>query len=183
VSKARAEAAVTASGVPAAIVRPPAVYGPGDHDILAAFRLAARGLAMRTGPPGQRLSIVHVQDLARGLVAAGQAATASGVYYINGATHRWEEIVAAIGAAVGRRVHVVPVPAALLGAVARVSRSWARLSGAKPLLTPERALDLVQPAWTCDDTRARAELGYAPRVGLGDGMVATAAWYRANGWL
>lgn len=183
VSKADAEAAVTASGVPSVIIRPPAVYGPGDHDILAAFRLAARGLAMRTGPSGQLLSILHVHDLARGLIAAGEAVPASGVYYINGATHRWEEIVLAIGAAVGRRAHVVPVPRLIFRAVARASRAWARLSGAKPLLTPERALDLVQPAWTCDDSRARAELHYAPRIGLAEGMMATAAWYRASGWL
>jgi dihydroflavonol-4-reductase len=183
ISKVRAEEAVAASGVPHVIIRPPAVYGPGDRDILAAFRLASRGAAVRTGPPGQQLALVHARDLARGLVLAGQTAAATGVYYINGANHLWEEIVGAVGAAVARRPRVVPLPSIALWGAARASRLWARASGSKPLLTPERAFDLVQPAWICDDARARRDLGYRPQVTLADGMRETAAWYRAAGWL
>jgi nucleoside-diphosphate-sugar epimerase len=182
-SKARAEQVVLAAGMPAVVVRPPAVYGPRERDILSAFRLASYGLAIRTGPPRQQLAMVHVSDLVRGLVAAGQSVTASGVYYVSGANHRWEEIVAAMSLAVGRPSRIIPLPAPMLRAAARGARAWARLSGTKALLTPERAQDLLQPAWICDDTRARQDLGYVPRVSLVDGMRTTAEWYRAAGWL
>jgi dihydroflavonol-4-reductase len=183
VSKANAERALAASVVESVIIRPPAVYGPWDRDILAAFRLAAWGIATRTGPPRQRLALIHAHDLARGFVAAGHVPGARGIYYVNGANHEWEEITAAIGAAVGRRPHVFPVPAIVLAAAGHAGRAWSRLVGGKPLLTPERVSDLVQANWTCDDTRARRELGYAPRVLLRDGMRDTATWYRAEGWL
>jgi len=182
-SKARAEQVVLSSGMRAVVVRPPAVYGPRERDILSAFRLASHGLAIRTGPPGQQLAMVHVADLVRGLIAAALSATATGVYYISGGNHAWEEIVAAMGAAVGRPSHIIPLPAAVLQVAARGARAWARLSGAKAVLTPERARDLLQPAWTCDDSRARRDLGYAPAIALADGMRATAEWYRAAGWL
>jgi dihydroflavonol-4-reductase len=183
VSKANAERAIAASAVESVIVRPPAVYGPRDRDVLAAFKLAAHGIAIRTGPARQRLAFIHVEDLVRGLIQAGRAPGARGVYYVNGANHEWEEIMAAIGRAVGRNPHVVAVPPSVVAAAGRVSRGWARVTGRKPLLTPERARDLVQPDWTCDDGRARRELGYAPRVALVEGMQATADWYRAEGWL
>lgn len=182
-SKARAEQVVLAAGMRGVVVRPPAVYGPRERDILSAFRLAARGFAIRTGPRGQRLAMVHVADLVRGLIAAGQSATASGVYYVNGDNHLWEEIVTAMGVAVGRPSRVIPLPAPVLRGAAHAARAWARLSRTKALLTPERARDLVQTAWICDDSRARRDLGYAPRITLADGMRSTAEWYRSAGWL
>ncbi len=143
----------------AVIIRPPAVYGPRDRDVLAAFRLAARGIAVRTGPARQQLAMVHVTDLVRALVTAGHMAGASGLYYVNGGNYAWEDIVSAIGDAVGRRSVILPLPAPMVRASGYAARAWSRVTGAKPLLTPERSWDLVQPYWTCDDTRARGRAG------------------------
>lgn len=183
VSKARAEQDIAASRINAVIIRPPAVYGPRDRDVLAAFRLASRGIAVRTGPARQQLAMVHVTDLVRALVSAGHTPDASGLYYVNGGNYIWEDIVSAIGNAVGRRPVILPLPAPMVRASGYAARAWSRVTGAKPLLTPERSWDLVQPYWTCDDTRARGDLHYQPQVGLADGMRATAAWYREQGWL
>jgi nucleoside-diphosphate-sugar epimerase len=159
------------------------VYGPRDQDVLAAFRLASRGVAVRTGPRAQQLALVYVGDLVRALVSAGHTPRARGLYYVNGGNYFWEDIVATIGDAVGRRPSIVPVPPALVRVAGYAARSWARITGTKPLLTPERAWDLAQPNWTCDDARARADLDYRPELGLADGMRVTAAWYREQGWL
>jgi nucleoside-diphosphate-sugar epimerase len=184
VSKLEAERTVEASGLDHVVVRPPAVYGPRDADILAAFRLARRGLALRIGPADQRLSLVHVRDLAHGFLDAAERGAGKGVFYMSdGGVHAWSDVIAAIGAAVGRRVRAVPVPRALALAGAHAGRLVARATGRKPLLTPERVRDLVQPAWVCDDSRARRELGYETTFGLAEGMRDTAAWYRDNRWL
>jgi dihydroflavonol-4-reductase len=183
VSKSRAEAAVAAANRDAVIVRPPAVYGPRDKDVLVAFRLAAHGVAIRTGPARQQLAFIHVRDLARGLIRAGETPGAAGVYFVNGGNHSWEELIAAIGRAVGRQPTVVPLPAGVVRTAGFLAGSWTRYIGGRPFLTRERAWDLLQPNWTCDDTRARTELAYRPTVTLEDGMRETAAWYRAQGWL
>jgi nucleoside-diphosphate-sugar epimerase len=184
ISKLEAERTVQASGLDHVIVRPPAVYGPRDADILTVFRLARRGLALRTGPADQRLSLVHVRDLAHGLLDAAERGSNRGVFYVSdGEVHSWREVVAAIGLAVGRPVREVAVAPAVALALARTSRALARATGTRPLLTPERARDLAQAGWACDDGRARRELDYRSRFDLDEGMRDTAAWYVANGWL
>src|SRR4051794_15353165 len=66
-SKARSEALVHSSGLDWVIARPPAVYGPGDRETLELFRMAKLGLVLT--PPRGRLSLIHVHDLARLLLA------------------------------------------------------------------------------------------------------------------
>lgn len=183
-SKLAAERLVQSSALDHVVVRPPAVYGPRDPDILAAFRLAARGIAFRTAPAEQRLSLVHVRDLAHGFLDAAELGAGKGIFYLSdGAIHSWREVIEAIGTAVGRRVRPIPVPSRLAVAAAHAARLLAAATGRKPLLTPERARDLAQAAWVCDDSRARRELAYQTVFGLRDGMADTAAWYRANRWL
>ena len=182
-SKLAAEQVVAESGLDHLIVRPPAVYGPRDVDILAAFRLAKYGLALRVAPPGQRLSMVHAEDLARGLVRAAEA-EGRGVYYMtDGMIHTWEGIMEQIARAVGKRPRVIGVPSGLADIVSRAERLRGSLTGTKPLLTPDRALELSQYDWTCDDTRARLDIDYESSISLPEGMRMTAEWYRAHGFL
>jgi nucleoside-diphosphate-sugar epimerase len=182
-SKLAAERALAASGVGHVVVRPPTVYGPRDRDVLAMFRLARYGVAPRIGSAAQRLSMVHVLDLVDGLRRAAERGTPGALYYVSGGVHSWREVVAALGSAVGRTPRELPIPSPAASAAAIGSRSLARLIGTKPLLTPDRVRDMMQASWVCDDTRARTELGYAPRVPLADGVRSTAAWYREHGWL
>src|SRR3954447_4701734 len=66
-SKMRSEKLVAASGLDWTIVRPPAVYGPGDRETLELFRMARRGLVAL--PPRGRFSVIHVEDLCRLVLA------------------------------------------------------------------------------------------------------------------
>lgn len=183
-----ADAFAAARGSDIVIVRPGAVYGPRDRDILAAFRLAGRGLALRLSAPNQRLAMVHATDLAHALVLAAQCAPhTEGVaqrYHISdGTTPTWASVNAAIAAAVGRRVRAVPIPRLVALTVAEMNTLMARVGQFKPLLTRERIVELAAADWSCDITRAREELGFAPSIPLESGMSETAAWYRAQGWL
>lgn len=183
-SKLEAERMLATSGLDYVIVRPPAVYGPRDRDILQVFRFAQRGVVPSFAPPGQLLSLVHVHDLAAGLRLAGLHGTPGVIYYLtDGPPHSWGEIVAAMGAAVQRRVQFIRLPLAVGRAAASLSCTMARLTSSKPLLTPERIGNMAEAGWTCDDARARAELGYQPFVSLEEGMKQTARWYREEGWL
>ncbi|HJU65900.1 MAG TPA: NAD(P)-dependent oxidoreductase [Gemmatimonadaceae bacterium] len=182
-SKLAAERLIAAAGVRHVIVRPPTVYGPRDRDVLAMFRLVSYGVAPRIGQATQRLSMVHVDDLVEGLRRAAERGAAGAVYYVSGGVHSWREVVNALGRAVGRGVREIAVPRAAADVAALGSRLVARLRRTKPLLTPERVRDMMQPAWVCDDSEARSQLGYLPRVSLEAGVKSTAAWYREHGWL
>ncbi len=179
-SKAGAEDVVSASSLDWAMVRPPAIYGPGDREMLELFRMARRGLMPL--PPGGRLSLIHVADLARLLLtlAEGRAAPRLILEPDDGAPDGWDHraLARAIGAAVGRRVLPLPVPSALLRAGAWLD---GRLRGRGAKLTADRVRYFCHPDWV---VRARPESDlWLPEIATPAGLKATAEWYRAEGWL
>ena len=166
----------------AVVVRPPAVYGPREADIFEMIRGASRGVFPVVGD-GQapRLSLVHVRDLVAGMI--GAAATPGETYFVGSARgYSWDEVYVAVRAALGKPVLRVPVPGALVGAAGRVAEWAGRVRGTLPPLTRDKA-EAARHAWTCSVEKAAARFGYAPRIGLGDGMAETVAWYRNEGWL
>jgi nucleoside-diphosphate-sugar epimerase len=171
-------------GLDIVIVRPTAVYGPRDRDILAAFRLARNGLALRVGPAEQSLTMLHVRDLAKALMCAARAQRPAGRYHVSdGMTYMWREVIDAIGDAVGRRPLTLPVPPPIARAAAAGQMALSLVRHTKPLLTIDRIGELAAADWSCDTSRARNELGFAPGVSLVEGMRETASWYRSEGWL
>ena len=180
-SKEGAEAEVIASTLDWSIVRPPGVYGPGDREMLDIFRMAKLGVVLL--PPDGRLSLIHVDDLARLLVALVEHDGGREIYECDdgadgGYSHR--DFAALVGRAVGRSPLALPVPAAVLKAAARVDRLL-RGRGAK--LTPDRAAYLSHPDWIADPGRRPPAERWAPEVPAARGLAETAAWYRAAGLL
>ncbi len=179
-SKAGAEEAVTASALDWTIVRPPGVYGPGDLEQRDLFR-AARRTGVVPIPPRGRLSIIHVADLARLLLALAEAPADHAVYEpSDGHPLSYDDFARAIGAAVGRRVRPLPLPAALLRTAARADKL---LRGAKAKLTADRVAYMVHPDWTADPAKAPPPALWRPQIAAADGLSDTARWYRAHGLL
>ena len=179
-SKARSEKSVQASPLPSAIVRPPAVYGPGDRETLDLFRMAKRGLVLL--PPEGRLSLIHVDDLAALLIAAARSDAMLLVEPDDGRAGGWShvEFGQALGRAMGRKVRTVSAPRLLLNLAARADR-LARGPNAK--LTPDRAAYFCHPDWTVAPTAAVPAELWQPKIETEAGLAATARWYEAQGWL
>ena len=186
-SKARMEAAVRDrfGDLGATIVRPPAVYGPREADIFEMVKGAARGLFPIVGDgTTPRLSLVHVRDLVRGMANLLGAPEAVGEAYFVGSErgYSWEEVRAAVEAALGRKTLKLPVPPALMGVAGAVSEGIGRLGGTLPPLTKDKA-EAARHAWICSVDKAARDVGYRQEVSLRDGMAETVAWYREAGWL
>ncbi len=181
-SKARAEAAVKASGLDWTIVRPPAVYGPADKEMLDLFKMAKRGF-MLLPPPG-KISVIHVADLARLLLALAADATThhATLEPDDGQSGGWDHaaLARAIGAAVNRPVRPFSVPKWALGLAAR-GDSLVRRDNAK--LTPDRAGYLAHPDWTISAGAFPPVDVWQPQIATPAGLAETAAAYRAKGWL
>jgi uncharacterized protein YbjT (DUF2867 family) len=180
-SKARSEQVVGASGLDWTIVRPPAVYGPGDRETLELFRMAKRGLVFL--PPSGKISVIEVSDLSRFLLTLiGHDETVGDTYepddgYETGWTHR--QFAEAIGIAVGRkRLTTLSVPRALMRAGARFDRL---VRGKRAKLTLDRASYFSHPDWVAH-RRPPVEL-WRPHIETNAGLKATAVAYRAAGWL
>ena len=182
-SKELAERHVKASGLDWTIVRPPAVYGPGDREMLELFRMAKRGLMLL--PPGGRLSLIEVGDLARLLlVLAGEKEMSLAHCYEadDGTPGGWDhlEFGRAIGRAVGRQVRAFATPTWVLGLGARLDR-MVRGKGAK--LTQDRVSYFCHPDWVVTKRKQPPKKLWKPTVPTEEGLKATAEAYRAKGWL
>jgi len=181
-SKARAEELVHSSGLDWAIVRPPAVYGPGDRETLELFRMAKLGLMLM--PPRGRVSVVHAHDLARLLVALAQPGAPSNALVEpddgkpGGWTHR--EFAKALAAAVGTRAAVVSSPGLLLRLAAHADQL---LRGEKAKLTADRAAYFSHRNWVVEGKRSPPADLWRAEVDTEQGLKDTAHWYRAQGWL
>jgi nucleoside-diphosphate-sugar epimerase len=184
-SKQAGERAARETGVPLTIVRPSAVYGPGDRSFLPLFRAAARGIVPLLGDGSQELTLLHVRDLASALVAAGESpATLERTYHAGHPTPVTQRaLVAAIGRAVGREARPVCIPAAvvrpLLGVAGRVSRALGRA----PLLDGDKAHELLASGWVSSSEALRRDAGWVARIPLDEGLAETARSYREAGWL
>lgn len=180
-SKARSEQVVGASGLDWTIVRPPAVYGPGDRETLELFKMARRGLIFL--PPAGQLSVIEVSDLSRFLLTLiGHEETYGETYepddgYEHGWTHKL--FAEAIANAVGRKHAVsLALPRTAVRIGARLDR-LIRGKGAK--LTPDRASFYCHPDWV-SKRRPPIDL-WRPHIETNAGLKATAVAYRAAGWL
>lgn len=179
-SKARSEALVEASRLSSAIVRPPAVYGPGDRETLDLFRMAKRGLVIL--PPEGRLSLIHVDDLAALLLDLAASPHELLVEPDDGQPLAWTHRAfgEALGRAVGRKVRTIAAPRALLTVAATADKL---MRGRKAKLTPDRVDYFCHPDWTASAARAVPPALWQPRIATEVGLAATARWYREAGWL
>jgi nucleoside-diphosphate-sugar epimerase len=181
-SKRAAEEVVARRTGPWIAVRAPAVYGPGDRETLAYFKMAARGLALQPDQPGSRLSLIHVEDLAEALALALDRALSPAVYEIDdghpgGYSHA--DMAAAAADALGRPVRAVRVGRGLMNTVASLNS----LRPGAQILSPAKVRELYHSDWTVHERRLAEAIGFAARFGLVDGFRHTILWYRHRHWL
>ncbi|QFT77085.1 NAD(P)-dependent oxidoreductase [Erythrobacter sp. THAF29] len=183
-SKARAEALVEASGLDWTIVRPPAVYGPHDTDMFELFRAAKLGLV--PVPPGGKTSIIHVEDLARLLVALAEPnpATRHQIYEPwddNAFGYEHSELAKMIAEAVGNSFAITArLPAPVMQLAAKADRA---IRGPKAKLTADRVGYMLHPDWVCDMKKAPPISVWQAVWSGEEGLKHTADWYKEQGWL
>lgn len=182
-SKLKGEKVVMASPLDWTVVRPPAVYGPRDREMFELFKFAKAGLVPL--PPRGNISVIHVDDLARLLLAlaeGGEDVARRTFEPDDGKPGGWthKSFAKAIGWAVGKRITALPLPAFALRAAARGDRI---LRGTRAKLTPDRVGYMCHPDWVASlGARVPAER-WRPEIKTRDGLKATAKWYREAGWL
>jgi nucleoside-diphosphate-sugar epimerase len=169
--------------LPLIVVRPPAVYGPRDREILPLFKIAAKGVFPILNPES-RMSLIHVQDLVEGIVNTALKGRVGEKYFITNRTPvNAADLPQVFAEALGRRVRTMKVPVTLLKAAAAVSESWGRISGKVPVFNLEKVRELTAAGWVCSGEKAYEETGFDAGIELTEGFARTARWYRDNGWL
>jgi nucleoside-diphosphate-sugar epimerase len=169
------------------ILRPPAIYGPGDRATLGLFQLAASSPILPTpAAPAARLALAYVDDVVAEICAAAEAREGGGPYAIGGARpagYGWREIMAAAAGAVGRDPVRIPLPMAVISAAGAAAGLAARLSGQAMIFGAGKARELRHPDWSVRADELAPWASATPKTDLDAGFARTVAWYRARGWL
>ena len=171
--------------LPITVIRPPAVYGPGDRDIFAYFRLVRAGVRPELVPAG-RLSMVYVGNLVDALLLTLDRPQRAGQRVYHVADHgvlTMNTVARWIGEAYGRRTLRIPVPQAALTVAGLPLAAAGRLLRRDLLLSRDKLREIAQPAWLLATSRIAAQIGYRPRLATRDAIARTARWYLDHGWL
>jgi len=161
-------------------LRPPAVYGPGDREMLPLFRAMAKGFAPVPGKITSRFSMIYVDDIA-GLVAAwlDRESVASGIFTLHDdreGGYDWNDVCQIVSGLCQRRVRPIEIPSILLDIPAWLNVRVSRWLGRAPMLTPEKLCELRHPDWVCDSDAISALLDWQPQVQLREGLLKTPGW-------
>jgi 2-alkyl-3-oxoalkanoate reductase len=182
-SKRAGEEVIATSQLDWQIIRPPAVYGPEDPALAPFWRLLARGWLPRIGQPTARFSLIHVEDLSAALVTlatANYSESATTCLHdgkING--YDWSEIAAIAAATRGKRVRIVPVPAALLTSAGYFNLIWSSMRRVRPpVLVPGKVPELAHPNWVCDNTQLPGCPNWKPSMQFKDCLTDLPGWSR-----
>jgi dihydroflavonol-4-reductase len=171
-------------GMAVVVVRPGAIYGPGETRLLKLFRAIARGRYAIVGSGRPFYHPVYIDDLVAGFLlaldrpgVAGEAFILAGPRYVT-----QSELAALIARHTGGRVLPVHVPAAPLRWAAALCEGLCVPFGIEPPLH-RRRVEFWTKSRAFSIEKARRLLGYAPQVDVEEGVARTAAWYKAAGWL
>ncbi len=170
--------------IPIVIVRPTAIYGPRDRELLPVIKLAQRGCLASSGGAEQIVNFCHVEDIVAGILSAGEAPVPSGSLFLLGAEREvaMAELAEILARVLARPVRLLALPRGVMTAAALAAEAWAGLRGRPAMLTRQKLPELAA-SWRLDLGAARERLGYRPRFDLEPGLAATVAWYREAGWL
>ena len=172
------------TGLEVVIARPTGIYGPGDRRLLKLFRGVARRRFAILGSGRIFYHLTYIDDLVAGFRLCATMTAAAGRTYILAGPEvtTLNELVAIVAAEAGvapPRLHLPVWPFWTAGALCEAA--CAPLGLEPPLY--RRRVDFFTKSRSFDISRARAEIGYAPKVGLREGVARTLAWYRAHRWL
>ena len=187
VSKLEAETVchLYANRIPIVILRPPAVYGPRDSDILQIFQWVNKRIEPVFGTHHKQLSLIYGPELARAIIDATLSDRTTGeTYFVSDPKiYTLSEILEAAARILARRTVRVRFPAFLLYAMAGTWELLTSFSTSPPTLNVEKARDLLQPYWVCDPGKLREHIGFQVQVTLEEGLRSTIDWYKEFGWL
>lgn len=165
------------------IIRPPAIYGPGDKEILKLLKASKIGILPAPGSTKNRFSMIHAADLATATVCRVTGAATHSVEEIDDeavGAYQISDVIAALPNAAAKPVHAVPMPFPILAGIGAGGDLIARVTGKPSMLTVSTARYLCHPDWTVNETKRFQCENWSPQFDLKSGLDDTMQWYRKN---
>jgi len=170
---------------PIAVVRPAAIYGPGDKRLLKVFKMASKPIFPLFGRGQGLYHLIHVDDLTDIFILAALHPAAAGEAFIagNAAPSRLQDIARTIADEIGNtKMRFVRFPAWPLFLAADLCEAICKPLGIEPPIYRRRVAFFTKDR-AFDTSKLKRLLGYTNRIGVEEGLRSTARWYRGAGWL
>jgi uncharacterized protein YbjT (DUF2867 family) len=167
------------------VVRPPAIYGPGDRETLSLFKAARGPIVVTPGRSSARIAIAEVDDVASVIIDLLGARSAIRFVTIGGdrpGGYGWHELVVAAARAVGGNPAIIAAPPWLVKAAGATSEVAGRWRNDPPIFTLGKARESLHPDWSVS-TVEQGDIAGRPYIALTEGFARTVEWYRAHGWI
>jgi nucleoside-diphosphate-sugar epimerase len=171
--------------VPYIIIRAPIVFGPGDLDMLAAFRILSKGILPLLGRKERQYSIIYVIDLVRGMIAAANSSYQNETFYIaNSEPIAWEKFMREAFLLMGKkRIYTIIIPEMLAWFLAELSELHIRIFKRKAIFNRDKFREMRFPSWTCSIEKSRNLLHFQPLFPLENALRETIRWYQEQNLL
>ncbi len=165
-------------------IRPPAIYGPGDKELFPFFETVYKGIRPFIGNSSRKLQLVEVGDLCQAFYLAVTKDTPSGeiCFVAESDAYTMKQLIELLGEACDKDGFRLYVPAFLLYIMAFVAQTLSALVGATPMLTREKAREILS-SWEVTTDKAKELLGFTSQISFKQGARSTYDWYLKHGWL
>lgn len=172
------------AGLPLVIIRPTAVYGPREKDLLILFKSINKGIEPYIGSFKQQFSFVYVKDLAHVIIKALIKGTTHKVYNVSdGHVYNRYALANATKELLNKRTLKFHLPVVTVGALASLMDRLYKNKKETPTLNKEKMAELTAVNWACSIQTMQEELGFKPQYNLKQGLAETLEWYKVNNWL
>jgi len=173
------------SKLPVTVIRPPAVYGPRDPDILSFFKVANKGFKTLFGKEESYLSLCYIEDLIDGIILAAESPKGIGqIYFVaDDRIYSWREAFGIIAKVLNKKTITLRIPNIFLFTMAFIAENIFGLLGKPTVINIQKVREITQKYWVCDVSKAKKELGFSPKYKLEEGAKKTVRWYKERGWL
>ncbi len=151
------------------IIRPPAVYGPNDTELLPLFRWMKRGVLWIPVNPNQQFSLLHVSDLVDLIILVLSIPISNTIIEPDDGYHYDWNSIANIGTSYfKRKIHKITIPALGLHSVAQLNVILSKLVGYSPILTPSKMKELTHDNWL--SSGIGHDFSWSAKVDLNQGL-------------
>ncbi len=169
------------------IVRPPAVYGPGDKATLPMLQALNSPVAFLPGRAEARFSLIFVEDLVDALVGViGDAAVSGKMIELDDGTpggYDWPSLVRLAGEVRGKTVRPIFLPRSVMTAAAGAVELGARVTQSTPMIARGKVRELYHINWVCQNTEHQKSGAWQPKTKFAEGFRKTVSWYKDAGWI
>lgn len=172
--------------LPVTILKPPAVFGPRDTAIFSLFQLMNFGLAAHFGLSRKYVSLIHVTDLARGIVQAARSeATVNETYFLtNDEFYHWDYISHVFKVQLNKLFYMkIKIPDPVVMSIGILNEKIFGLFGVHPKFDRDKAIDFTRQFWICSADKAKRDFDFRQHLSFEDAVKLTFEWYKENKWL